>query len=42
MKLSFEMRKWGLEVLKKGCFGVDGFDSKKHVKVLNFGYLRTR
>lgn len=42
MKLSFEMRKWGLEVLKKGSFEVDSFDSKKHVKVLNFGCLRTR
>lgn len=36
------MRKWGLEVLKKGSFEVDSFDSKKHVKVLNFGCLRTR
>lgn len=36
------MRKWGLEVSKKGSFGVDSFDSKKHVKVLIFGCLRTR
>lgn len=36
------MRKWGLKVLKKGSFEVDGFDSKKHVKVLIFGCLRTR
>ena len=48
-KLGVEMRKmslrWengGLEVLKKDSFGVDGFDSKKHVKVLIFGCLRTR
>ena len=41
-KTGFEMRKWGLEVLKKGSFEVDSFDSKKHVKVLNFGCLRTR
>ena len=40
-KTEFEMRKWGLEVLKKGSFEVDSFDSKKHVKVLNFGCLRT-
>lgn len=33
------MRKKGLE---KDSFGVDGFDSKKHVKVLIFGCLRTR
>ena len=26
------MRKKGLEVSKKDSFGVDGFDSKKHVK----------
>ena len=38
----FEMRKWGLEVSKKDSFGVDGLDSKKHVKVLIFGCLRTR
>lgn len=36
------MRNWGLEVSKNGSFGVDGFDSKKHVKVLIFGCLRTR
>lgn len=36
------MRNWGLEVLKKGSFEVDSLDSKKHVKVLNFGCLRTR
>ena len=36
------MRKRGLEVSKKGSFGVDGLDSKKHVKVLIFGCLRTR
>lgn len=36
------MRKRGLEVSKKDSFGVDGFDSKKHVKVLIFGCLRTR
>ena len=34
--------KKGLEVSKKDSFGVDGFDSKKHVKVLIFGCLRTR
>ena len=41
-KTEFEMRKRGLEVSKKDSFGVDGFDSKKHVKVLIFGCLRTR
>ena len=41
-KTEFEMRKRGLEVSKKGSFGVDGLDSKKHVKVLIFGCLRTR
>ena len=41
-KTEFEMRKKGLEVSKKDSFGVDGFDSKKHVKVLIFGCLRTR
>ena len=41
-KQSFEMRKRGLEVSKKDSFGVDGLDSKKHVKVLIFGCLRTR
>ena len=34
--------KKGLEVSKKDSFGVDGFDSKKHVKVLIFGCLRIR
>ena len=34
--------KKGLEVSKKDSFGVDGFDSKKHVKVLIFGCLRAR
>lgn len=41
-KNEFEMRKWGLEVSKKDSFGVDSLDSKKHVKVLIFGCLRTR
>ena len=41
-KTEFEMRKRGLEVSKKDSFGVDGLDSKKHVKVLIFGCLRTR
>lgn len=36
------MIKKGLEVSKKDSFGVDSFDSKKHVKVLIFGCLRTR
>ena len=41
-KTEFEMRKRGLEVSKKDSFGVDGLDSKKHVKVLIFGCLRIR
>ncbi len=41
-KNEFEMRKRGLEVSKNDSFGVDGFDSKKHVKVLIFGCLCTR
>ena len=36
------MRKWGLEVSKKDSFGIDGLDSKKHVKVLIFGCLHKK